>query len=135
MLLVVLVIIALSTTVTMFSKKEAMLGFPCAIFWALTGAQSYLLSTTPWGDLYFYLFFASAFGMTIFTMFAAFGLREKRDALGDEDDEGGVKQSDDDDIDVEDNGDGDTAFDEKRTQPSTRTQRLRDRARARRTGG
>ena len=68
-----------------FATRQMMLGFPCAIFWFVAGAQAYTLSTVPWGDIYFYVFFASAFGMTIFCAFAAYGLREKKDSGTDED--------------------------------------------------
>ncbi len=80
MLLAILGIIALALTCTMFVSKQAMLGFPCLIFWALTGGQSYLQSTVPWGDIYFYLYFSS-FGMAIFCAFAAFALRTKKEEI------------------------------------------------------
>jgi len=117
----------------MFGTKERMLGFPCALFWALTGAQAYTLSTTPWGDIYYYLAFGSLLGMTIFTAFAAYGLREKRDTLADEEmeeeskeqgyyDEGKEKTSDP--FAIEDT-----------SKPSKRTRNLRKRAKQRRGEG
>lgn len=84
MLLAIIGFIAVALTFTMFHSKEAMLGFPCALFWAIFGGQAYLSSTTPWGDIYFYLAFSSLLGMTTFSMLGAYGLREKRDTLGDE---------------------------------------------------
>lgn len=83
-LLGILAGIAVLLTCLMFATRQAMLGFVCAMFWAIAGAQAYTLSSTPWGDIYFYLFFASTFGMTIFCSLAAFGLREKRDTLAEE---------------------------------------------------
>lgn len=87
-----LVSIALVLTMTMFKTRQAMLGFPCAMFWCMFGAYCFTLSTVPWGDLYYYLFWSSSFGMTTFSALAAFGLREKRDTIhdveGDEDGEG-----------------------------------------------
>lgn len=127
MLLTALMIIAIALTCTMFATRERMLGFACAMFWAMTGAQAYTLSTVMW-DMYYFLFFASAFGMTAFTILAQYGLREKRDSLADvglekgEDkysDEGGEKS--------------DLLGEEQETQPSKRTQALRKRAEDRRT--
>jgi hypothetical protein len=68
----------------MFATRQAMLGFACALFWAITGAQAYTLSTIPWGDVYYYIAFSCLLGMTTFTALAAYGLREKRDTLADE---------------------------------------------------
>jgi len=84
MLVSILTFIAVGLTCTMFATKQAMLGFACVIFWAILGAYAYLQSTTPWGDIWFYMFFACMFGMTIFCALAAYGLREVRDTLGDE---------------------------------------------------
>ena len=78
-----LLTLAGALTCTMFVSGQAMLGFPCAILWAIVGGHCYLQSAVPWGDIYYYLFF-TAFGMTIFTIIAAVGLREKRDTLADE---------------------------------------------------
>lgn len=84
MILAITGFIAVALTYTMFQSRQSMLGFPCALFWAIFGGQAYLSSTTPWGDIYYYLAFSSLFGMTIFSMLAAYGLREIRDTLGDE---------------------------------------------------
>ena len=75
--------IAVVLTAVMFATRQAMLGFACAMFWAITGAQAYILSTVPWGDIYFYIAFGSLLGMTSFTALAAFGLREERDSIAD----------------------------------------------------
>ena len=83
-----LAFMSVSLTVTMFITHNMMLGFVCAMFWAILGGRFYELSTVTW-DIYYLLFFASAFGMVIFTILAAYGLREKRDTLADEEMEKG----------------------------------------------
>jgi len=125
-----LLVIALGLTAVMFVTKKAMLGFPSAMFWAIFGAYCFTQSTTPWGDIYYYLFFASAFGMVVFTMLAAYGLRERRDTLADEGmEKGGGGYFD------EGREKGDDLFSiEDASKPSKRTQDLRDRAKDRRTG-
>ena len=85
----VLAAIALTLTYAMFSSRNAMLGFPSAMFWAIFGAHSYMLSTVPWGDIYYYLAFASLLGMTTFTALGAFGLRERHDSISDKEMESG----------------------------------------------
>lgn len=117
-IMLTLTLIPLSLTIAMFATKQAMLGFPCAMFWAIGGACAYVESVAPWGDVYYYLAFGSL-GMTIFTMLAAFALREKRDTLAD------------DSMD-EDSKEGDKFFDETTTKPSNRTKALRGRAERRR---
>ena len=84
-----LAFIAVMLTVAMYVTKESMLGFACAIFWAILGGYAYSESTTPWGDWQYFLAFASLFGMVTFTALAAYGLREKRDSIGDEEMENG----------------------------------------------
>ena len=121
--------IALILTHAMFTSKQPVLGFACAMFWMIAGGQAYTLSVIPWGDIYFYLFFAASFGMTIFTALAAFGLREKRDTLADEEmeegDEGGYIGEGKDKLDP--------LFEiEDEAKPSRRVQALRDRAKQRR---
>ncbi len=69
-------------TFTMFVVAQPMLGFACSMFWAISGASAYALSSTSW-DVYYLIFIACLLGMTVFTMLAAFGLLEKRDTLGD----------------------------------------------------
>ena len=88
MLLAGFIVIAVALTCAMFGTKQSMLGFPCAIFWALTGGEAYTLSTAAW-DIYFLFAFASLLGMVTFTSLAAYGLREKRDSIGDEEMETG----------------------------------------------
>jgi len=88
MLLALLGIIATALTVAMFSNKQAVMGFACGIFWALTGAQSYTLSTVTW-DIYFLFAFSCLLGMLVLTIFGAYALREKRDAIGDQEMERG----------------------------------------------
>jgi len=83
MLFSALGVIAVALTCTMFATKQAMLGFACVIFWAILGAYAYVESAIPWGDMWFYMFFACMFGMTTFCALAAYGLREVRDTLGD----------------------------------------------------
>ena len=75
----VLGLLALGLTVFLFHTRNAMLGFPSAIFWAVFGGFCYQQSTATW-DIYYLVFFA-AFGMVIFTMFAAFALRTKKEEL------------------------------------------------------
>ena len=77
MLLAALVVLTASLTVAMFATKQAMLGFPCLIFWALLGGYAYTTSTSTW-DLYYLLFFASI-GMAMFCSLAAFALRTKKE--------------------------------------------------------
>ena len=89
MTLLALVLLAMGLTVAMFVTRQAMLGFPCVIMWAILGAYAYTESTVPWGDWQFYLFFASLLGMTVFCALGAFGLREKRDTIADEEMEKG----------------------------------------------
>ena len=130
-LLGVLAGIAVLLTCTMFVTKERMLGFPCVIFWALVGGQAYILSTIPWGDIYFYIAFASLLGMTTFTALASFGLRESLDTIADVElekgEEGYVDEKGKDEVDA-------VFSTEEGAEPSRRTKALRDRAAKRRTG-
>lgn len=80
MVLLALIFLPLGLTIAMFWTRERMLGFPCGIFWAILGGYAYTLSEATW-DIYYLLFFASAFGMVIFTILAAYGLRERRDTI------------------------------------------------------
>ena len=75
--------IAVILTYAMFQSRNAMLGFPSAIFWALLGGYCFQQSVVTW-DLYYIFGFACLLGMTVFCMFAAYGLREKRDAIGEQ---------------------------------------------------
>ena len=84
-MLYALLAIALALTFVMFLSRNMMLGFPSAMFWAIMGGYCYTQSTATW-DIWYFLFFASAFGMTIFCALAAFALRTKKEeeAEGDE---------------------------------------------------
>ena len=87
-----LLLAALGLTVGMVVSKNAMLGFPSAIFWAILGGYCYTQSTATW-DIYYMLFFAS-FGMAIFCMLAMYALRTKKEEAQEGDlyfDEGGDK--------------------------------------------
>lgn len=116
----VLSLLALGITATMFITRERMLGFPCVIFWAILGAYAYTESTAAWADWQYYLFFCSLFGMTVFCAIAAFGLREKHDAIADEEMEKGEGEY---------VGEG---KEEPEPEPSSRAKRLHARADARR---
>lgn len=85
MLFGVLAFIAVSLTVAMFATRNKLLGFPSGIFWALICGYAYTMSTVIW-DLYYILFFA-CFGMTVFSIYAAFALR-RSDISGPDDDKG-----------------------------------------------
>lgn len=75
--------IAVSLTHTMFTKREMMLGFPSAMFWALTGGQGFIISTVVW-DIYHFIGISCALGMTIFSVIAMYGLREKHDTIAEQ---------------------------------------------------
>ena len=132
MLFAVLAFAAIMLTYGMFQSKQAMLGFPCMIFWAILGGYCYQQSTVTW-DIY-YLTFFGAFGMAIFSAFAAFGLRTKKEELAEGDefiDEGK------DDVQFIDEGGkvnstGDTVEPDGE-KPSRRTRDIRERANKRRT--
>ena len=97
MLLQVLGFIAVGLTIAMFYTKESMLGFPCALFWAILGGFCYGESAATW-DINYLMAFAYLLGMVPFTIFGAWGLREPRDSIGDEDmeqGEGGYIDEDD----------------------------------------
>lgn len=72
---IALMLLPLGLTVTMFATKNSMLGFPSGIFWGVLGGYSYLQSTSTW-DWQYLLFFASI-GMVIFSILAAYTLRNK----------------------------------------------------------
>ena len=124
--------IATALTFVMFLSKNSMLGFPCVIFWAIFGAYCFTQSTIPWGDIYFYMFFASAFGMTTFCALAAFGLREKKDAYGDLEVDEDSDEPEPTPIDETKADDPFSVSDNR--QPSARTKKIRQRADKRRTG-
>ena len=78
MLLATLAGVAVLLTCAMVMSKQAMLGFPSTLFWALFGGQAYTLSTSV-GDIYFLTALASLLGMTFFCMFGANALRTKKE--------------------------------------------------------
>jgi len=132
MLLFGLLFVAVVLTCVMFATKEMMLGFPSAIFWAIGGGFAYTESTAIW-DIYYYIFIASVLGMTVFCALAMYGLREKRDTIGEESmekEEGGFideKSSQVGKMDAMFSTDGDG-------KPSKRSQELHKRAEDRRSG-
>lgn len=130
LILLALALLALGLTVTMFMSRNAMLGFPCVIMWAILGGYCYTQSTTPWGDWQYYLAFASLLGMTTFCAFGAFGLREKRDTIGDDDMEHGDSGKYIDEGDKE----KDVYLDEDTPRTSARSRRVQERAAKRRSG-
>lgn len=139
MLLSILLFVAVFLTLAMFLSKSMMLGFPCLIFWAIAGSQGYLCSTVMW-DIYYLIFFG-CMGMTIFSGFAMYGLRERRDTIGDKSmesgdgnfiDETSSSNTKEDMPDIE--PDNESYIDEPRSKPSKRTQALRRRAEERKSG-
>ena len=120
----------------MFMSKSSMLGFPSGLFWAVLGGYSYTQSTVPWGDWHYFLFFAS-FGMAIFSMFAAYALRTKKEDAREGDlyfDEGGDK-----DVKfIDEGGSGkgsrsDDAVEDDDEKPSRQVRDIRERASRRRS--
>ena len=105
-----------------------MLGFPCLIFWAITGGYCYQESATTW-DMYYFVFFASMF-MGVFCAFAAYALRTKKEEAEEGDlyfDEGG-----DDDVKyIDEGGKGEIETDEDKPRRGSRN--IRERAERRRT--
>jgi len=122
-------LIALGLTIAMFHSRNMMLGFPCVIFWAILGGYAYTESTTAWGDWQYYLFFASAFGMTIFCALAMYALRSKKEekAEGDEYIDEGK-----DDIRYIDEGSPSEGDNSEESKESKQTKRVRGRAKERR---
>ena len=136
--------IATALTWAMFSTRQSMLGFPAAIFWAVFGGDCYIHSTATW-DIYFLLAFASLLGMTFFSIYAAFGLREKKDTGTDEDEfideKGGGKEQYYGETKAQASkanaGEHDLPSDtdmDSPTKPSWRTRQLHKRADERKTG-
>jgi len=132
-MLFVLAGIAVILTYAMFTTRERMLGFPSGIFWAILGGYCYTLSETTW-DIYYFVFIASALGMTIFSILAAYALREKpdREAEG-TDEEGRLIDEEGAETDIE-RHDRSRNGEFKEAEPSERVKRLRKRAEKRRTG-
>ena len=132
MLFAVLAFASVVLTCVMFLSRSSMLGFPCLIFWAILGGYCYQQSTATW-DIYYLLFFGS-FGMAIFSAFAAYALRTKKEEAQEGDlyfDEGGDK-----DVKFVDEGGKDTEgeLEPDNDKPNDRRSReIRDRASRRRS--
>jgi hypothetical protein len=107
-----------------------MLGFPCGIFWAVLGGHAYTLSTAIW-DIEYLIFFSSM-GMLIFCIFAAYGLRTKKEDL-DEGDEY-IDEGKDDLKFIDEGSKGDTANRDsaEEDKPRRSTREIRERANRRR---
>lgn len=105
-------------TLAMFLAREPLLGFPSAIFWGIFGGYCFTQSAAEW-DIYYFLFFASAFGMTIFSMLAAYAIR-RRDLAGPDADEGKY---------VDEEADTEKLFGGDGEKKSKRTQRVRQKGR------
>lgn len=84
LLLCILMVVALGLTIAMFATKNMLLGFPSGIFWGISAGQLYLMWTDTGEIIYNIAFIACGLGMVVFTIFAAFSLREKRDTIADE---------------------------------------------------
>lgn len=118
--------IAAALTYTMFHSKNMMLGFPSAIFWALTGWQAYTISTTAW-DFYSTLGFACIAGMTVFSFTAMYALRTKKEDIesGDE----YIDEGEEPEVFIDEGGKDETA---QVKGESRRVNRIRDNAERRR---
>jgi len=123
-MLYALLAITLVLTWVMFQTKNMMLGFPCVMFWAITGGYCYTQSTATW-DIWYLLFFASTFGMTIFCALAMYGLRTKKE-----------EQEEGDQL-IDEGGDETQFIDEGEPEEdvSRQVKRIRDNAERRRTKG
>lgn len=131
--LLVLMAISVALTWALFQSRQAMLGFPCGIFWAILGGYAYTQTASffPPTDIYAFLGIASLLGMTPFTIFAAYGLRTKKEELAEGDefiDEGK------DDIKFIDEGgkDKDTEPESDEEKPRRVSRSIRERASRRR---
>ena len=129
MTLLALGLLAVGLTTAMFVTRNMMLGYPSALFWAILGGYAYTLSSTPWGDWQYFLFFACSFGMTIFCAMAMYGLREKRDTLADEEMDEEVGEETPGFIDEEE--ESETQATKRRTALRARAKDRRDRKRLR----
>jgi len=131
MVLLALIFLPLGLTIAMFLSRNMMLGFASAMFWAILGGYAYTLSEATW-DIYYLLFFASAFGMTILCILAAYALRERKDTATDK---GEYIDEGKDDIRYIDEGkgeEGEESGEGKKSGVSKRTKGVRDRAKERR---
>ena len=128
-LLLVLMLIAVALTWAMFHSRSVMLGFPCLMFWAILSGDAYLLSSAVW-DIYYFLFWGSI-GMAIFSAFAAYGLRTKKEELADGDEF--IDEGKDDMKFIDEGGNENTSLEADNDKPSARVQAIRDRAERRRS--
>lgn len=128
MLFAMLAFTAVVLTYAMFQSKQAMLGFPCLIFWAIMSGYCYQESTVTW-DIYYLTFFGSIF-VGVFCALAAFALRTRKEEAQEGDqyfDEGGDK-----DVKfIDEGGSSGTETDDDKPRRSSR--QIRDRADRRRT--
>lgn len=122
-LFVALILIPMTLTFAMFHTRNLLLGFPCAIFWAILGGYCYQQSEVTW-DIYYFIFFASM-GMTIFCFLAMYALR--REDLAEIDIDKGKLVDEETETDLQGKGSEGDEF-----QPSDRAKRIRDRADRRR---
>ena len=76
-----LALCAVGLTFAMHMTRERMLGFPAAILWFLTGGFSFGQSTVAW-DAWFIAGFAFIM-LGAYAALAQYGLRERRDTIGD----------------------------------------------------
>jgi len=116
--------------IAMMGTKQMMLGFPAALLWFILGGYSYTQSSIPWGDWQYYLFFASM-GIGIFSMFAAYALRTKKE----EAEEGDLYFDEDGDKDVKfiDEGGKNNDTESDGEKPSRKIRGIRERAAQRRS--
>lgn len=129
-----LLYVAVGLTAIMFISRQSMLGFPCVIFWAIAGGQGYLTSTVTW-DIEYFIFFG-CMGMTIFSAYAMYGLRERRDSIGEkslEQGEGNFVDEKSDNGKIHDDLPPDSEIDGE-VRPSRRRQELQQRAAERKSG-
>lgn len=132
-------IAAVWLTCCMHSSKSMMLGFPCAILWALAGATFYLVprAIDPMPDMEWvtgwwnWIGFSFFFGMVVFSVLSAYALRTKKEEADEGDlyfDEGGDK-----DVKFIDEGGGSDNTTDDAEKPSARIKGIRDRANKRRS--
>lgn len=129
MLFAILAFSAVVLTYAMFQSRQAMLGFPCLIFWAIMGGYCYQESTATW-DIYYLTFFGSI-GMAIFCAFAAFGLRTKKEELAEGDEF--IDEGKDDVKFIDEDGKDNSTESEDDEKPRRTSREIRERADRRRT--
>ena len=145
MIVGILGLIALGLTIALFWAREPMLGFAAVIFWLVFGGACFWRSTAVW-DIYYTVGFASMLGMTVLCGAGAFqfykgskkGRSNENSDFIDENEGtqylGESKKEANRENKLEDD---DSMSDEEMnrpSQPSARTQELRERARKRKTG-